>query len=190
MTRLSTYCGGGDTGRPLVAGALRGYRTWRPARRWTRVPDGALPLTAVTRRHIVWTPVLDACCSPPWIAPRHRESLVPADHRAPFAGCRCGIYAWYEPDDTGILHAGVFGTVEASGVILLGDRGFRAERARVIAIVTRNRRVGAACAQAGVAVYRHRRELLHDYPPDDVTTLLGDTTAREPEMEEDPGDRR
>jgi hypothetical protein len=184
MTRLSTYCGGGESGRPLVASTLRGYRTWRPARRWARVPEGALPLTAVTRRHIVWTPNLRACCSPPWIAPRHRESVLPSDHQAPFAGCRCGIYAWYQPDDTGILHAGVFGAVEASGVILMGDRGFRAERARIVAIVTRNRRVAAGCAEAGIGVYRHRRDLLRDHPPHDVGTLLGDVAAREPEVTE------
>lgn len=184
MTRLSTYCGGGDAGRPLVAGTLRGFRTWRPARRWTRVPEGALPLTAVTRRHIIWTPTLRACCSPPWIAPRHREPMLPSDHKAPFVGCRCGIYAWYQPDDTGILHAGVFGAVEASGVILLGDRGFRAERARVVAIVTRSRRVGTACAEAGIAVYRHRRDLLRDHPPHDVGSLLADSADREPEMKE------
>lgn len=184
MTRLSTYCGGGDAGRPLVAGTLRGFRTWRPARRWTRVPEGALPLTAVTRRHIIWTPTLRACCSPPWIAPRHREPMLPSDHKAPFVGCRCGIYAWYQPDDTGILHAGVFGAVEASGVILLGDRGFRAERARVVAIVTRSRRVGTACADAGIAVYRHRRDLLRDHPPHDVGSLLADPADREPEMKE------
>jgi hypothetical protein len=184
VTRLSTYCGGGDTGRPLVAGTLLGYRTWRPARRWTRVPEGALPLTAVTRRHIIWTPTLRACCSPPWIAPRHREAVVPPDHHAPFAGCRCGIYAWYQPDDTGILHAGVFGAVEASGIILMGDRGFRSERARIVGVVTRNRRVAAACDEAGIDVYRHRRDLLRDHPPHDIGTLLGEPVAHEPDVGE------
>jgi hypothetical protein len=110
--------------------------------------------------------------------------MLPSDHKAPFVGCRCGIYAWYQPDDTGILHAGVFGAVEASGVILLGDRGFRAERARVVAIVTRSRRVGTACADAGIAVYRHRRDLLRDHPPHDVGSLLADPADREPEMKE------
>jgi hypothetical protein len=73
-----------------------------------------------------------------------------------------------------ILNASVFGAIEASGRILMGARGFRAERARITAVVTRNRRVAAACARAGIAVYRRRRDLLRDHPPDDLSSLLGD----------------
>ena len=43
--------------------------------------------------------------------------------------------------------------VQASGLILMGDRGFRAERTRIVAIVTGNRRIAAACTQADIAVY-------------------------------------
>jgi hypothetical protein len=53
-----------------------------------------------------------------------------------------------------------------------------------MAIVTRNRRVAAACTEAGIAVYRHRRDLLRDHPPNDVGTLLGNAAAREPEVTE------
>jgi hypothetical protein len=171
MIRLSTSCGGGDTGRPLVASTLRGYRTWRPVHRWRRVPQGALPVSSVTRRHILWTPTLEACCTPSWVAAKYRQTLA-ADHRAPLAGCRCGIYAWYQPDDTSILDAGIFGAVEASGLILIGERGFRAQRARITAIVTRHGRLTEACAQAGIAVYRHRDGLLSDNPPHDVASLF------------------
>jgi hypothetical protein len=72
------------------------------------------------------------------------------------------------------LNASVFGAIEASGLILMGERGFRAERARITAVVTRNRRVAAACTRAGIAVYRRRRDLLRDHPPDDLAALLGD----------------
>jgi hypothetical protein len=61
--------------------------------------------------------------------------------------------------------------------VLMGERGFRAERARVVAVVTRNRRLCAACEAAGIAVYRNRRSLLRDYPPEDVGTLLGERPA-------------
>jgi hypothetical protein len=53
-----------------------------------------------------------------------------------------------------------------------------------VAIVTRSRRVGTACAEAGIAVYRHRRDLLRDHPPHDVGSLLADPADREPEMKE------
>jgi hypothetical protein len=177
MSEISEACGGGDAGRALVPGSLRGYRTWRPTRWRAPVPLGALPLTSVTRRRVVWTPTLTARCTPRDDGPPGPTGALPDDHRAPQSGCDCGIYAWYEPADTRILHARVFGVVEASGLILMGDHGFRAERVRIAAVVTRKRRVAAACAEAGIPVYRRRRDLLRDHPPQDLSTLLGDRSA-------------
>ncbi len=175
MSDIAEACGGGDAGRSLVPGSLRGYRTWRPVRRRGRVPVGMLPLTAVSRRHVVWTPTMRARCEPrdAWYS-SPGPSTLPADHPAPRAGCNCGIYGWYAPEDTVMADAGVFGTIQASGLILMGELGFRAERARIAAVVTHNRRVAAACTRAGIAVYRRRRDLLRDYPPDDLSSLLGD----------------
>jgi hypothetical protein len=173
---ISDACGGGDGGRALVPGSLRGYRTWRLLGRRAPVPEGALPLSSVTRR-VVWPPTLEALCTPrdtEWHAAAPLIMPV-ASHRSPSRGCDCGIYAWYAADDTETLSAPVFGAVEASGLVLMGDRGFRAARARIIAIVTRNRRLSAACAAAGVTVYRRRRHLLRDYPPEDLSGLLADS---------------
>jgi hypothetical protein len=180
MSEISRACGGGEVGRSLVPGSLRGYRTWRPAGRRVHVPAGTLPLTSVTRRRVVWPPTLVARCAP---SPSGRKAPPDPDpgvepgedgHHAPQPGCDCGIYAWYAPDDTRILHARVFGAVEASGLVLMGDRGFRAERVRIKAVATRNRRVAAACAKAGIAVYRRRGELIRDHPPEDLSSLLSD----------------
>ena len=89
---------------------------------------------------------------------------------------RCDRVAEYDRlIDAGIF--GVFGVIQASGLILMGDRGFRAERAEVVAVVTRNRRVAAACTEQGIAVYRRRRDLLKDYPPEDLSALLDDQSA-------------
>ncbi|MGH9248042.1 MAG: hypothetical protein ACRD0W_00765 [Acidimicrobiales bacterium] len=181
MSEIAEACGGGDAGRPLVPGSLRGYRTWRPASRLGRHPDGMLPLTSVTRRHVVWTPTLRARCEPPDTGfPIPGPSTLGDDHPAPQPGCNCGIYGWYAPDDTGRVDARVFGAIEASGLVLMGERGFRAERARIAAVVTRNRRIAAACTRAGIAVYRRRRVLLRDYPPEDLSSLLGDRCRRHP----------
>ena len=175
MNEIAEACGGGDSGRPLVPGSLRGYRTWWHASRRASVPDGMLPLRSVTRRHIVWATTQRARCVPRDTAGSGPGSAaLPDDHPAPRAGCNCGIYGWYAPDDAGILNASVFGAIEASGLILMGERGFRAERARITAVVTRKRRVAAACTRAGIAVYRRRRDLLSDHPPDDLSALLGD----------------
>lgn len=172
MSQISDTCGGGDPGRTLVAGSLRGYRTWRLQRPGARRPDGALPLSSVTRR-VVWAPALTARCTPKGAPPGDPEPSD-GDHRAPAAGCRCGIYGWYDPTDTGMVSARVFGVMEASGLVLMGERGFRAERARIVAVVSRNRRLTAACERAGIAVYRRRRDLVRDFPPEDLSPLLGD----------------
>ncbi len=189
MSQLTEAFGGGDHGRQLVPGSLRGYRTWRRVGRRVRVAAGMLPLTAVTRRYVVWAPTLEAHCTEPDMAiPSPGRFHLPGDHRSPAARCECGIYAWYSPDDTAVLDAGlfgVFGVVQASGLILMGDRGFRAERAQIAAVVTRNRRVAAACTAAGIKVYRRRRDLLRDYPPEDLTALLdGGDDAKSTESDE------
>jgi hypothetical protein len=77
-----------------------------------------------------------------------------------------------------MVSARVFGVIEASGLVLMGDRGFRAERAKIAAVVSRNRRLAAACDRAGIAVYRRRRDLVRDYPPEDLSSLLVDAHDR------------
>jgi hypothetical protein len=178
MSQISGMCGAGD-GRPLVAGSLRGYRTWRLQRRRSRPSGDTLPLTSVTRR-VVWGPTLTARCTPDDMANlTGAAATLPGDHAAPAAECHCGIYGWYDPADTGMLRARVFGVVEASGLVLMGERGFRAERAKIVAVVSRNRRLTAACEEAGIAVYRRRRDLVRACPPEDLSALLGN-----------PGDQR
>jgi hypothetical protein len=181
VSYVSESCGGGDAGRALVPGSLRGYRTWRLLGRRTHVPDGTLPLTSVTRRRVVWGPSLTARCTPsdtgtagPW------SPTLDGAHHAPQAGCSCGIYGWYAPTDAGMVSARVFGVVEASGLILMGERGFRAGTVKIAGVVTRNRRVTTACTRAGIPVYRRRRDLLRDLPPEDLSSLLGDTHGPEP----------
>jgi hypothetical protein len=70
--------------------------------------------------------------------------------------------------------------VDVDATVSLPIHGFRAEKAKISAVVTRNRRVTTACARAGIAVYRRRRDLLRDYPPEDLSSLLGDDQAPEP----------
>ncbi len=180
MGQISDACGSGDAGRALVPGSLRGYRTWRVVGPRAHRPDSTLPLSSVTRRSVVWSPTLTARCEPHDTAAPGPFSAIDGDHRAPHAGCSCGIYGWYSPTDTDMVSARVFGVIEASGLILMGDRGFRAESAKITAVVTRNRRVAALCARSGITVYRRRRDLLRDHPPEDMSSLLGDLTAPVP----------
>jgi hypothetical protein len=90
------------------------------------VPDGTLSLTSVTRCRVVLGPSLTARCKPSdtGTAGPGLPTLDGA-HHAPQAGCSCGIYGWYAPADAGKVSARVFGVVEASGLSLIGGRGFR-----------------------------------------------------------------
>jgi hypothetical protein len=170
VTDPSTQGGGDRDDRELVAGTLRGYRSWQLAPRDVPLDPGVLPLASVTRPQVTWPPALSASCKSVEVMRGEPQ----ATHRAPERECHCGIYAWYSPADARTFSAEVFGVVEASGVVMLGTRGFRAERARIAAVATRNRRVAAACGDAGIPVYRRRRDLITDHPPDDVSTLVGD----------------
>jgi hypothetical protein len=58
-----------------------------------------------------------------------------SQHRTPVPECTCGIYGWYTPEAALYEHTGdVVGVIEVSGRVLLGSTGFRAERAKIIAI--------------------------------------------------------
>jgi hypothetical protein len=58
-----------------------------------------------------------------------------SQHKTPVPECTCGIYGWYTPEAALYEHTGdVVGVVEVSGRVLLGTTGFRAERAKIIAI--------------------------------------------------------
>lgn len=75
-------------------------------------------------------------------ADRKRTLMVPfpSDHQIPSAACLCGLYGWYNPQYALHEHTGdVVGVIEVSGRILMGTMGFRAERARIIALAVNER---------------------------------------------------
>ena len=93
------------------------------------------------RRSAAWAPSLRADCTETDDAvPGASPVDVAEEHRSPAPWCECGIYGWYQPNDTAMLDPGpfgVFGVIQASGLVLMGDSGFRAERAEIVAVVTR-----------------------------------------------------
>jgi hypothetical protein len=161
------------TGEPaLVPGELRGYRQWRCV---------GPQLLALNIAHGEWIrPELEAVC---------RRAIfcghsVPA-HQAPDKACGCGIYGWYGPDSVwrqGYWNqGGVFGVIAVSGRVLLGDYGFRAQRARIVALAADVEVPGLReyWTSRGVEVFGSRAKLIAAYPPDDVGELLGHEPAPE-----------
>ena len=125
MSDITAPGGGNGDGRELVAGTLRGYRTWRLVPRGAPREPGVLPLASVTRPQVTWRPTLSASCTSVEFAPMN-PSPPPSKstHRAPARECHCGIYAWYAPADARTFSAEVFGVVQASGLVMLGTSGF------------------------------------------------------------------
>lgn len=153
----------------LVPGGLRGYRMWD-----TR---GAL-LTAVSHA-VDWTvPEHTATCvrNAPyqvWFSGRPIFESADAPHVVPGEACTCGIYGWYRPDEARLHQGDVFGVVEATGRVLLGDFGFRAERARIVALVSEYEPIQHYWTHRGVPVFEDRKALLAAFPPQDVRELIG-----------------
>jgi hypothetical protein len=102
-------------------------------------------------------------------------------HPAPVAGCSCGFYAWYQPGDTRLVRGAMFGAIAGSGRLQLGTHGYRAERAKLVAIAPSEEFLGsdpiirellASLALAGVRTFEDPATLVEAFPPDDISTVV------------------
>ena len=72
-----------------------------------------------------------------WVPSAHWRPGPPA-HEVPQVGCGCGFWAYFK-DDAGSRFGGqVAGIIEAQGRIICGTLGYRAEKARIVALVDPN----------------------------------------------------
>jgi hypothetical protein len=166
----------------LIMGSLRVIRYWRPPYL------GHDNLRSVGKSHFWMCPEETAKCLG---RNKHHEP-------APKLECTCGLYAYY--NRTGLLYP-IAGVVEASGKIILGTKGIRAEKMKIIAMCRAQNRTGCDCSDCYVEERRlqrvvrkyvpperffsNTREMLTAYPLDDVTDLLKQRV--EPEYQEDFG---
>jgi hypothetical protein len=147
----------------FVDGRLRGYRAWRGVSL-----GGQLLSTGMSylwRKDAHTEPEVASCLT-----------YLDEVHPAPDARCRCGIYGWYDPADERIPHpaasGSVFGVVQATGRVILGTHGFRAEKAQVLAVTADDPEQREHLRAAGYRVFDTRDELLAAYPSDDVSALV------------------
>lgn len=117
------------------------------------------------------------------------------DHSAPDLECTCGIYAHYLPLESYSLAVGVLGVVEASGKIVMGTKGFRAEKCKIVALVhpgavtrwfevTSFDLVSAVhfqeyCEKNGIQVFMDVQEMTKAFPPVALDSLGIDLEALE-----------
>lgn len=147
----------------LVPGELRGYRQFELR------TDGLYPLAKTTFG--------------PWDGRGEQARCAKGvDHASPSADCGCGLYGWYLPGSATVALGPASAVIAARGRCILGDRGFRAEHARIEAValpapVRWNPRAAARARRMlaeqypHTQVYRSARAMLRDHPPHDVRSL-------------------
>lgn len=129
------------TGSALAVGApLRGWREWALTANGLRGSQGRL-----------WSPGRNtAQCHGKHAATLRalEDALIAAGIPAPDhtvePWCTCGLYSWKRPDRITARTAKLAGVVELWGRVLVGEHGYRAQYARVVAICGPPGRIGGA----------------------------------------------
>jgi len=110
------------------------------------------------------------------------------NHGSPRENCTCGIYAHYLPLESYDRKDNVFGTVEASGKIIMGTKGFRAEKVRITSLSgfgtstqwfeTAEKTRGIYpealvdfCTSIGVPYFPTVKQMIHEFPQEDLSSL-------------------
>lgn len=109
--------------RPLHLGTIHGVRSFRLD------PKGRLKPVGMTD-YYTWKP-----------GENRAKCIGGRNHRAGQLNCACGFYAYWDGENS--RHVGfndyqVEGVIEAWGLITVGTRGFRAEYAKIVALVIPN----------------------------------------------------
>lgn len=149
----------GDIEQTMVPGTLRGYREWVPT------PNG---LQAVNFPFI-WEPGVNTA------------QCARRDGPAPRAKCTCGFYARHTPFSPSFYTA-IAGVIKASGRVILGTAGFRAQYAEIEALYfPPGWGTPTMLDQYNVPIYRDFDAMVQDFPPISVQHLLpepGPTSIR------------
>lgn len=78
----------------------------------------------------------------PTLAEAAVDSKVTVEHLVPMPSCGCGFWAYARGDNSGHKDKNrVLGVVECYGRTILGTKGLRAEKARIVALATRRKDV-------------------------------------------------
>lgn len=111
--------------RPFVAGSLIGIRSFRAKAGW---------LCSPLHTSDPWPAGENVAeCGP---GPFSLRFLADAEHQVAGMNCSCGFYAYFDLDHNPYhSRSNILGLIEGYGVATVGSRGFRCEKARLVAIV-------------------------------------------------------
>lgn len=173
--------------RVLVPGTLRGYRAWR--RNLGNGPVKPLQSLCVGGRNWHRRGVVVAECMYASAVNGlfHENGSLAATEPAPASGCGCGFWATYDflyhefviggfhmfsEGDSGrwVLAGLAQGSIKASGRILLGTRGFRAEKMEIEALWGKGSK--RVAKWYGVPWLPTKKEFLEAFPPPNVDELI------------------
>lgn len=110
------------------------------------------------------------------------------EHSSPYMECSCGIYAHYLPLESYERTYNIFGVIEASGRIFMGTKGFRAEKAKIVALsgygpctqwfTTKEKTRGIYppdvvdfCTSIGVPYFPTVKQMVYEFPQVDLSSL-------------------
>jgi hypothetical protein len=166
----SEYAGAGDV--PLVPGTLRVFRSWFVN------ADGWLEAMNFPA---VWGPGLNVahCMGSGGVG----RNVTPMS-RVPDPACTCGFYGTYKPPSfISPLHLNaIHGVVQVSGRVILGTKGVRAQKARIVAVVALESSLFYVDPQRVALTRQHYPdvkwfnsllEIVQAFPPQDVSELIG-----------------
>ena len=162
-----------------IPGTLRGYRAWYP-KGVTATGIELRPLTYQPR--FAWVDGENVAQCNMRVMTKKITTAPVHTTPAPQWDCRCGLYARYEPIPYSI-NVEVVGVVEAYGRVILGERGFRAEKARILGLLVPPwmgiaRFLQKTYPQAQIFVTAE--EMLEAFPPPpDVPNMFGPEVAQE-----------
>jgi hypothetical protein len=91
-----------------------------------------------------------------------------------YADCQCGFYGYFDGSDDYHENAMVTAVVEAYGEVVIGTRGFRAKKARIVALLVKADEDGISRSTArkvsnnyqGVAMFEDFDTMVAAFPPD------------------------
>lgn len=128
-------------GLDFAVGSIRGFRRWKVDM------QGALLPVAHSGRWLPGENVAKCKCTPKsGVHAAYDDSVgwkakdeVAAEWRktAPFEDMQCGFYAYFDGNDEyghGASSPNISGVIEAYGEVLIGSKGFRAKKARILAL--------------------------------------------------------
>ena len=161
-------------------GMLRGYRNFR-------FDQDFLQLRAMTSEYEFkfnteeeWW---QAQCNPKG---HKRPASMDYTHVSPDVNCTCGFYVNYFPNESFYTHSVSFytdvcvrGVVETSGKLILAERGFRAQKMKLIALSVPQSTFLGELKVPRCEIFTNNQEMYEAYPQEDLTDLIGPQKVNE-----------